>query len=182
MNAMALAPGQRVKVRRNDAHVGAGAEGRFLRVVPETGNLLIDVDGRGRVALTPDSVTTLAGTPVRTFRLAPAGPDDAPAGRPGPRRTLVKLSRELYLDGPDTAAELGIKPSDLKVMAAAIAVGRCTGRTCHYTARDIAALQEFQAFIREADVSPRMAAKLWRILQRMQAKAGSGPGGSSSAA
>jgi hypothetical protein len=72
--------GARVTIGRNDAKVAPGSTGVVIGTVSETGNVLVDVDGRGRVAFTHDALTAVDGalTPVATNG---AGAREDAAGR-----------------------------------------------------------------------------------------------------
>lgn len=150
-----MQPGDFVRIGANDARVKPGRTGRFLRVVEETGCLLIDVDGRGPVAFTEDSVMAMDGAAAtvaqRTNGIAPAAQ---------PEREKLRLSRPLYLDAIDTAAELGCTVPQLKTLAELVDVGTCRGkgRSCHYTAREIALMIRFRAFMKRTHTkSPVLA-------------------------
>lgn len=155
-----LQPGDPVRISHNDAKVRAGSTGRYLGIVPETGNLLVDVDGRGHVAFTKDSVMSMNGAAVTVAQRA--------ATKPEPRR--VTLSRELYLDARDTAAELGCTVPQLKVLADLADVGECrgTGHRCHYTYRDIVRMLRFREFMQTAKItSPTIAYSVLSTVREM---------------
>jgi hypothetical protein len=60
--------GTQVKIGRNDAKVAPGSVGVVIGLAKETGNVLVDVDGRGRVAFTCDALKAFGGglAPVAT--------------------------------------------------------------------------------------------------------------------
>jgi hypothetical protein len=53
----AFSAGDKVIIGTNDAKVRAGSTGTVVKIAPETGNPIVDVAGRGRVALTADSLS-----------------------------------------------------------------------------------------------------------------------------
>lgn len=124
--------GDTVTVGKNDAGVRVGSTGIVSRIAAETGNPIVDVAGRGRVALTPDSIALVTADTAN----APTPPPPPPTpGHPTAHRTTI--SRELYLDSSDTAAELGIPLADLRKLSKLIQAGTCRATVCRYTATDI---------------------------------------------
>lgn len=61
---MTIIVGDRVTIKANSAHVAPGSQGTVRGIIKETGNLLVDVDGRGRVSFLPTEVEELHGEPV----------------------------------------------------------------------------------------------------------------------
>ena len=180
--------GDTVTVLQNDARVAPGSVGRYIGIIEETGCLLVDVEGRGRVSFTPDSVRDGHGEavvvqPKRVFspetrermsqgqRARHAAKreqtEDVVSEAPTPARAPA-ISRELYLDGPDTAAELGIKAEQLKRMAAAINVGTCRAGGCKFTARDIGKLRQFQGVMTELGTGPAETVRLMKLARKLQ--------------
>jgi len=115
----AFCAGDTVIIGANDAKVRAGSMGTVVKIAPETGNPIVDVAGRGRVALTPDSLS------------------------------LDGISRELYLNSRDTAEELGVSAAQLKQLSRLANAGTCRAAQCRYTARDIQRLRAFQSLLKD---------------------------------
>lgn len=152
---MALRIGDRVRVSKNDAKVAPGSTGRYIGVSEDSGNLLVDIDGRGTVSFTKDSVMTMQGAAVTVAQRT----GDQANGHAKPEK--LKLSRPLYLDGPDTAAELGVARWVLKTMADTLSVGECNQLRCHFTARDIAYLMRFQTWMKRMQIKqPKLALRV----------------------
>lgn len=170
---MTLQPGEQVRVLKNDARVKPGSEGRFVGVSEASGNLLVDIDGRGRVSFTKDSVMSMQGAMDEHRRNGAAATVAQRAATPQPEK--IKLSRPLYLDSVDTAAELGCTVPQMKVLADLVGVGTCKGkgRSCHYTAREIGLMLRFRAFMkRTQQKSPKLA---YSILSEVREMTGRDP-------
>lgn len=165
-----MQPGELVTIRANDAKVKPGSTGRFIGISEASGNLLVDVDGRGRVAFTKDSVVSMG-----TNGHAAATVAQRTTASNGQAAEKVKLARALYLDSADTAAELGCTIPQLKAMADLLGVGTCrgTGSTCHYTYREIVRLVRFREFMQSVHTrSPKMA---YGILAKVREMTGRDP-------
>jgi hypothetical protein len=178
VSVVSLQAGDRVKVGANDAKVAAGSIGRFVRIVEESGCLLVDVDDRGRVAFTAESVTHLDGTPVKVMALAPAEPVGRPAGNGGgdlerlltpskakPRAVgkVPGISRELYLTATDTAEELGLSQANLHLLADQLGMKRGKrgiGRTRTFTASELIRLRQVMDATRSMNMPATRLAKL----------------------
>ena len=166
---MVLQVGDQVKIGANDAKVQRGSIGRFVGVSAETGNLLVDVEGRGRVAFTRDSVMTIDGAAATVAQRTGTSTN----GQAAPEK--VKLSRPLYLDAVDTAAELGMTVPQLKTLADLVDVGTCRGKgkSCHYTAREIGLMLRFRDFMKRTKTkSPTIA---YSILSEVRELTGRDP-------
>jgi hypothetical protein len=74
---------------------------------------------------------------------------------------VTGLTRELYLDGPDTAEELGISPAVLIKTAKLLKVGRCKHVNCRYTVPEIERIRAFRALIDESGIPQALVVKLF---------------------
>jgi len=99
MSLVSYQPGDRVQIRRNDAHVKPGSVGIVHRLHEETGLPIVDVEGRGRVALTFDSLAPLAQT---------RAPETEPASEANPepvaeplvkKRTMSEAQKQRIREG-----------------------------------------------------------------------------------
>jgi hypothetical protein len=124
--------GDEVIVGRNDAKVGAGSTGTVVKMTPEPGHPIIDVAGRGRVALTADRLSLVDEREGPVHGVVPHG-----------------IARELYLNSRDTAEELGISAAQLKQLSRLANAGTCRAAQCRYTTRDIQRLRAFQSLLKD---------------------------------
>ncbi|MGE0541242.1 MAG: hypothetical protein AB7R89_13795 [Dehalococcoidia bacterium] len=170
---MTLQVGDPVRIGENDAKVRKGATGRFVGISKDSGNLLVDVDGRGRVAFTMDSVMSLNSMQgaMQEHRKHDAAATVAQrAASNGQAVEKVKLTRQLYLDAADTAAELGYTVQQMKKLADLVDVGTCRGKgkSCRYTYREIVLMMRFREFMqRTKQKSPTIAYSVLSTVREM---------------
>jgi hypothetical protein len=128
----AFSAGDKVIIGTNDAKVHAGSRGTVVKIAPETGNPIVDVAGRGRVALTADRLSLVDEREGPVHGVVPHG-----------------IARELYLNSRDTAEELGISAAQLKQLSRLANAGTCRAAQCRYTTRDIQRLRAFQSLLKD---------------------------------
>ena len=127
----ALRPGERVTIGPNDAKVVIGSAGRFVRVVEETGCLLVDIDSRGRVAFRPESVTRLDAPPVATEQPAEQAPRRM--GRP-PGTRMSDEARARMSEAQRKRHGIGVGREHERAPAVA---GEGSGRVNHGISREL---------------------------------------------
>jgi hypothetical protein len=166
-----IEPGTRVTILANDCKVAPGSHGRVAGRHPETGNLLVDVDGRGRVAFASDQVQPEASNgsePARTSPMAGKQHSEETKDkmREAAQRRRAGVSRELYLNRYDTAEELGVSVAVLDQITKHAGIHPCGKQGCRYTLALIGKVRALQTVMEELDLPAAAAAKVQAYIAR----------------
>lgn len=155
--------GDQVVVGRNDAHVAPGTTGTVIGVKRETGNVLVDVDGRGRVALLPSSLRRTGEESERKARDGEVEAQLAPGTvRVGPHVLVLSMA------SAELASALGLTQHKLRAVAEAAGLHASlgVGHQRFYTVGEIEQVWELLEAMREYGVPPKPAAKFLAHLKR----------------